>query len=61
LGTYEVLDKTKGFVRLPIDRAMELTVEEYKNPAAARTNLVARADKAGAPAPKPPEAPSKFE
>jgi len=61
LSTYEVTDAGKGIVRLKIDRAMELTLEEYKNPAAARTNLIARAEKAAAVPPKAPEAPSKFE
>lgn len=61
LGTYEVIDAGKGLVRLKIERAMELTLEEYKNPAAARTNLLARAEKAAAVPPKAPEAPSKFE
>jgi len=61
LSTYEVTDPGKGLVRLKIDRAIELTIEDYKNPAAARTNLIARAEKAAAAPPKPPEAPSKFE
>jgi hypothetical protein len=61
LTSYEVIDAGKGTVRLKIDRAMELTIDEYKNPAAARTNLIARAEKASAPPPKPPEQPSKFE
>jgi hypothetical protein len=61
LNTYEVIDAGKGLVRLKIDRAMELTFEEYKNPAAARTNLLARAEKAAAVPPKAPEAPSQFE
>src|SRR5213593_3867595 len=61
LNNYEVLDPGKGIVRLKIDRAMELTIDEYKNPAAARTNRIARAEKASAPAPKPPEQPNKFE
>ena len=52
LHTYGWADPAKGIVRLKIDRAMELTLAEYKNPAAARSNLVSRADKAGAPAPK---------
>ena len=52
LRTYGWADAAKGLVRLKIDRAMELTLAEYKNPAAARSNLVGRADKAGAPAPK---------
>ena len=61
LNSYEVLDPVKGIVRLKIERAMELILDEYKNPAAARSNLIARAEKASAPAPKAPEQPSKFE
>ena len=61
LSTYEVTDAGKGLVRLEIKRAMELTLEEYKNPAAARTNLTARAEKAAAAPPKPPEKPNQFE
>jgi len=61
LNTYEVTDAGKGLVRLKIDRAMELTIEEYKNPAAARSGLIARAEKAAAAPPKAPEAPNKFE
>lgn len=61
LNTYEVTDAGKGLVRLKIDRAMELTVEAYKNPAGAQKELAARADKAGAPAPKAPEKPNQFE
>ena len=61
LNTYEVTDAGKGIVRLKIDRAMELTIEAYKNPGAAQKELAARADKASAPAPKAPEAPSQFE
>jgi hypothetical protein len=33
IHSYELLDPGKGFVRLRVDRAMELTVEDYKNPA----------------------------
>ena len=61
LNTYEVTEVGKGLVRVKIDRAMELIIEEYKNPVAARTSLVARAEKAAEPPPKPPEEPSKFE
>lgn len=61
LNTYEVTDTGKGIVRLKIDRAMELTVEAYKNPAGAQKELAARADKASTPPPKAPEAPSQFE
>jgi hypothetical protein len=61
LNNYEVLDAGKGLVRLRVDRAMELTLEDYKNPAAARSNLIARAEKAAAAPPKAPETPGKFE
>jgi len=61
LGSYEAVDASKQTVRLAVERAMELTIEEYKNPAAARTSLIARAEKANEPPPKPPEQPSKYE
>ena len=38
----------KGIVRLPISRAMELSFELWQNPAAARSNLIARVEKATA-------------
>lgn len=61
LHSYEVLDAGKGLVRLRVDRAMELTIQEYQNPAAARAAMIARANKAAEPPPKPPEAPNKYE
>jgi len=61
LNTYGWVDQGKGIVRLPINRAMELMLQEYQNPAAARSNLVARAEKAIAAPPKAPEQPSKYE
>lgn len=54
-------DKPKELVRLPIAAAMELTVKEWQNPAAARAKLIERADKLAAPPPKPPEVKSAFE
>jgi hypothetical protein len=45
-----------GFVRMKIDDAMRLTIKEYQNAPAARSNLVARADKAGTPPPQAPQA-----
>ena len=42
LENYGWMDKNRGVVRLPIGRAMELTVQEWRNPAAARSNLLAR-------------------
>jgi hypothetical protein len=47
------IDTNKGLVRIPIARAMQMTVEAYQNPEAARSNLVARAQKAAEPAPAP--------
>jgi hypothetical protein len=61
LNAYGFVDQSKGIVRLPITNAMELTLKEYKNPAAARSNLVALSDKVSAPPPKAPEAPNPFE
>lgn len=48
-----MVDTNKGIVRLPIARAMQLTVEAYQNPEAARSNLIARAQKAAEPVAPP--------
>jgi hypothetical protein len=61
LTQYAEIDKTKGIWRVPIARAMELTLQEWQDPATGRSNLVARAEKAAAAPPKPPEKPSEFE
>ena len=54
LSEYDWVDKDKGIVRLPVQRAMELTLQEWRNPAAARSNLISRVEKATAvPPPKP--------
>ena len=54
LNEYDWQDKDKGIVRLPVQRAMELTLQEWQNPAAARSNLISRVEKATAvPPPKP--------
>jgi hypothetical protein len=55
------IDENRGLVRLPIDVAMQITEREWQNPAAARSNIMARAEKATAPVPKAPEKPSAFE
>jgi hypothetical protein len=39
-------DAAKGVVRMPIDRAVELSLKMWQNPAAARSNLIARVEKA---------------
>ncbi len=61
LKNYAWQDQGKGLVRLPVARAMEVALQEWQNPQAARSNLNLRVDKANAPAPKAPEKPSEFE
>ena len=61
LSTSAVLDAQRGIVRLPLDTAMQLAAKAWKNPAAARADLTARAEKAAAELPKVPEKPSAFE
>ena len=55
------IDENRGLVRLPIEVAMQITKREWQNPAAARSNLMARAEKAAAPAPQAPAKPNPFE
>ena len=55
------VDPAKGIVRLPIAVAMTLAEREWQNPAQARSNLIARVEKATALPPKTPEKPSAFE
>lgn len=62
LHTAAWLDPAKGIVRLPIDDAMNLAAREWQNPAAARSNLIARVERANPPPPPPaPAKPSPFE
>lgn len=58
---YDWQDKDKGIVRVPVTRAKELVLEEWQNPAKARADLMERAKKAFAPAPKPPPVKNPFE
>jgi hypothetical protein len=55
------IDQDRNIVRLPIETAVQLYAQAGKNPAAARANLIARAAKAAAPAPKVAPKPSAFE
>ncbi len=56
------IDQSKGLVRLPVEQAMKLVLQEWQNPAAARSNLLARVARANPPPPpKAPEKPSPFE
>jgi hypothetical protein len=67
LETYGYIDATKGQVRLPVvesdgqkfkaGRAAQLTIQEWKNPAAGRSNLIARWNQFN----PPPPPPQKFE
>ena len=61
LETTGWIDKGKGIVRLRIEDAMLLVEKQWQNPAAARSNLFARVEKATALPPKAPEKPSPFE
>jgi len=55
------IDRSRGLVRLPISVALQITENEWQNPAAARSNLIARAEKATAPAPPALAKPNPFE
>ena len=62
LTTPAWIDAGKGLVRLPIKDAMALVEREWgHDPAAARSNLIARVEKATAVPPKAAEKPSAFE
>jgi hypothetical protein len=58
LKSWGYVDAPKGIVRVPIDEAVKLTVQGYKNPIEFHSNLVARVEKATA---KPPEKKSEYE
>src|SRR5437762_10233589 len=49
LTTYAWVDKNKGTVRLPIDRAMELTVADLANKKPAAANPIAAPESSAAP------------
>jgi hypothetical protein len=59
--SYAWQDKDKAIVRVPVARAKELVLEEWQNPAMAHSNLMARAAKAFAPAPKAPPVKNQYE
>jgi hypothetical protein len=64
LNQYGWVDAGKGFVRLPITDAMNLTIKDYQNADAAKKEIAVRVDKLTAvppPPPKAPEPPSKYE
>jgi hypothetical protein len=61
LESYGWVDQGKGVVRLPIAEAMKLALRDWQNPTAARSNLIARVEKATAVPPPAPAKPSPFE
>jgi Zn-dependent protease with chaperone function len=58
---YAWRDKEKGLVILPIERAMELTLQEWHHPEAARSNLLALLEKAMQQPPPPPPPVNPYE
>ena len=61
LNTAGWVDQSRGIVRLPIDTAMQKTIQAWRNPMQARADLIARQQKASKPAPAAPAKPSAFE
>src|SRR5258708_28314693 len=61
LTTTAWIDQSKGLVRLRIEDAMKLVERGWQNPPAARSNLIARVEKATFVPPPAPAQPSPFE
>jgi hypothetical protein len=61
IATYGWQDKQRAIVRLTVERAMELAVKEWQDPAAARSNLIERVTAATAPLPQPEPPPNPYE
>jgi hypothetical protein len=61
LGTAGWIDQARGIVRLPIETAMQETLQAWQNPAQARADLISRQENASKPAPVTPAKPSAFE
>jgi hypothetical protein len=61
LESYGWVDQAKGVTRLPINEAMKLALRNWQNPAAARSNLTDRVEKATFVPPPAPAKPSQFE
>ena len=50
LDSYGWMDRDRGIVRLPVARAVDLTIREWENPSAGRSNLLALLERAAPPA-----------
>lgn len=61
LESYDWVNKNEGIVRIPIDEAKKLMVQEAQDPTAARKEMLARAAKAFAPPPKQPAKANPYE
>lgn len=61
LTSYGVVNVEKGIYRMPIDQAVQMMIQEWKQPEKARQMMAERVDLAVAPPPPPPETPSEFE
>lgn len=61
LNGFAVVNAEKGIYQIPIDRAIEATIREWRNPEEALARMASRVDLATAVPPPPPEAPSEFE
>ena len=55
------IDQSRGIVRLPVETAMQISVQAWQNPAQARADLLSRQEIASKPAPVAPAKPSAFE
>lgn len=61
LDTPGWIDRSRGIVRLPIATAEQLAAQEWRDPARARADLLARQKRASAPAPKVAPAANPFD
>ena len=61
LESYAVVNAEKGIFQIPVEKAIETMIREWKNPEAALVQLAERVDLATTLPPPPPEAPSEFE
>ena len=61
LNTAGWIDQSRGIVRLPIETAMQVAAQAWKNSAQARADLISRQETASKPAPVVPAKPSVFE
>ncbi len=61
LNTAGWIDQSRGIVRLPIETAIQATLQAWQNPGPARADLISRQENASKPAPVAPAKPSAFE